>query len=355
MFGVEMIAQLKLTTEEVQEINILLGGLVRQFKTPEDPIFLHEACVFAHELPLRSRKFINDFRLKEADDGVVCLISGYPIDNGKIGLTPVDRSTKKDTSSTLEEQILLVLFGSLLGEPVGWSTQQAGHIVHDIAPVKGQESYQMGSSSKDELFFHTEDAFHPYRGDYLGMMCLRNESQASTTVASNRVLSRLSDDVIRILCEPRFVIRPDASQFERHSFTKLDELSEDDFEKFLQYSDNKIHKMNTTPEPTSILFGNPKSPYIRVDCHTYMDALDDEARAAIQTFNRAIYDEHIELELKAGEICFIDNFRAIHGRTPFKYAARYDGTDRWLKRVNITRDLRKSRDVRMTSTSRILF
>lgn len=49
----------------------------------------------------------------------------------------------------------------------------------------------------------------------------------------------------------------------------------------------------------------------------------------------------------------IDNFRAVHGRKPFK--ARYDGKDRWLKRINIARDLRKSRPVRSAAESRIIF
>ncbi|MBP2478023.1 putative NAD(P)/FAD-binding protein YdhS [Crossiella equi] len=34
------------------------------------------------------------------------------------------------------------------------------------------------------------------------------------------------------------------------------------------------------------------------------------------------------------------NKRAVHGRRPF--TARYDGTDRWLRRINITADLRRS-------------
>jgi alpha-ketoglutarate-dependent taurine dioxygenase len=86
-----------------------------------------------------------------------------------------------------------------------------------------------------------------------------------------------------------------------------------------------------------------------------MDALDEGAEAAIQAFNNAVYEAQVDLELEAGEICFIDNYRALHGRKPFKYPAKYDGTDRWLKRVNIIRDIRKSRDMRMTSTSRIIF
>jgi hypothetical protein len=37
--------------------------------------------------------------------------------------------------------------------------------------------------------------------------------------------------------------------------------------------------------------------------------------------------------LRPGQLLLIDNDVAVHGRAPF--TARYDGTDRWLKRVNI--------------------
>ena len=68
--------------------------------------------------------------------------------------------------------------------------------------------------------------------------------------------------------------------------------------------------------------------------------------------------EAIEREIKnseaahAGEICFVDNRKAVHGRRSFK--ARYDGYDRWFKRMNITRDLRKSRASRTDAASRII-
>jgi alpha-ketoglutarate-dependent taurine dioxygenase len=66
-----------------------------------------------------------------------------------------------------------------------------------------------------------------------------------------------------------------------------------------------------------------------------------------------LIDESLtDLVLQAGDICFIDNYRAVHGRRPFK--ARYDGTDRWLKRVNIARDLRKSRGLRVSNLSRVI-
>jgi alpha-ketoglutarate-dependent taurine dioxygenase len=56
--------------------------------------------------------------------------------------------------------------------------------------------------------------------------------------------------------------------------------------------------------------------------------------------------------LAPGDVLFIDNNRAVHGRRPF--TARYDGTDRWLKRISVSRGLRRSRDARATVASRVI-
>jgi Taurine catabolism dioxygenase TauD, TfdA family len=61
----------------------------------------------------------------------------------------------------------------------------------------------------------------------------------------------------------------------------------------------------------------------------------------------------LDVVMHPGEILFIDNYKAVHGRRPYK--ARYDGADRWLKRINITRDIRKSRGARLSCTSRIIY
>ena len=79
---------------------------------------------------------------------------------------------------------------------------------------------------------------------------------------------------------------------------------------------------------------------------------NDEAQAALDELIRQV-DEVIEDHaLAPGDFIFVDNYKAVHGRKPFK--AHYDGTDRWLKRVNITRDLRKSRDGRLSPDSRVI-
>jgi hypothetical protein len=114
-----------------------------------------------------------------------------------------------------------------------------------------------------------------------------------------------------------------------------------------------IEAMNTDPEFVAVLFGDPQCPYMRADPYFMtLDPGDHEAAAALKEFTRAMDDKIFDLVLASGEFCFLDNFRVVHGRKPFK--ARHDGTDRWLKRINVTSDLRKSRAYRSSGEARAI-
>jgi hypothetical protein len=76
----------------------------------------------------------------------------------------------------------------------------------------------------------------------------------------------------------------------------------------------------------------------------------EEARLAMDYLIQAIDENLRGVALLPGECLFIDNYKAVHGRSSFK--ARFDGMDRWLKRVNIARDLRRSRGARRAPASR---
>ena len=58
------------------------------------------------------------------------------------------------------------------------------------------------------------------------------------------------------------------------------------------------------------------------------------------------------IPLAPGECVFIDNFQGVHGRQAFR--PRFDGTDRWLRGLNVSRDLRKSRTARAGATARTI-
>lgn len=339
-----------LTEEEQSSIKSLLKELGAQYDSVEDAGFLKDVGLHAHDLPRRLRAFLNDFKTLEQPPGI-CTISGYRVDERKIGETPGHWKFKQSSPRTLEEEMLLILCGSLLGDVLAWSTQQDGRVVHDVLPIKGHEHEQLGSSSDELLTWHNEDAFHPYRCDYLGMMCLRNPDRVATTVACLDNID-LGGIEVETLFEPRFTIRPDESHLLKNR-SDTNNLAPDATD-VLESAYERINRMNNNPEKLSVLFGHPAAPYVRIDPY-FMDAMneDPEGQRELDKLIRRI-DEHItDLVLHTGDIVFIDNFRVVHGRRSFK--ARFNGNDRWLKRINVTRDLRKSRAVRRTPTSRVIF
>lgn len=330
--------------DEAHEVRNLCRELASQHGSPETPEFLENASVYAHELPQRLRRCLNEFRLKEPTSAAL-ILSGYPIDEEKIGATPSHWKLQEQRKRVCEEEMALVLLGSLLGDCIGWATQQDGHIVHDILPIKGMEHEQLGSGSEELLWWHTEDAFHEARGDYLGMLCLRNPDRVPTTFLALGDIP-IDPQVRRKLFEPQFTIRPDESHLKKNK-SDVTPIDAD-----LESSYQRIEEMNSTPNKIPVLFGDPRAPYIRIDPYFMDPAQDPEAQEALNTLIRAIDERIDDLVLEAGDICFIDNFQGVHGRKPFK--ARYDGKDRWLKRINIVRDLRRSRTMRPAADQRVI-
>jgi len=330
-----------LTSAEVDETRTLISGIVERYQSAEDPAFLSEIGILAQDLPRRLRSFIHDFRYYEEGRGY-CLIRGFPIDQQKIGPTPSHWAKGDGIEPTFEEEIFLMLTGTLLGDPIAWATQQDGALVHNIMPMRCHENAQLGFSSKEPLTWHVEDAFHEYRGDYLGMMCMRNPQETSTTIGSISDVT-LDEEYLEVLFQPHYTILPDKSHMKKNNF-KGQALAE------LDSSFSAMEKREREPDKVSVLFGDPKAPYVRLDPY-FMDKPENPLAArALDSLIEQMEANLQDVVLGAGEVVFVDNFRAVHGRVPFQ--ARYDGTDRWLKRINIARDLRKSRDARELVTCR---
>jgi Fe(II)/alpha-ketoglutarate-dependent arginine beta-hydroxylase len=342
----------ELNSEEVASLQRLTAEVAATYKSAEDPGFLLEANLWAHEMPRRLRAALNSFRLTEPAEALF-VISGYPVDEEKIGRTPEhwDRPVEARLP-ILEEEILFVLAGSLLGECIGWKTQQDGRILHDVMPIRGMEQEQIGTGSEQTIWWHTEDAFHPLHGDYIGLMFLRNRDRVPTTFASLHELG-LDPEDLQALFEPHYSIKPDNSHRPENAAHHEGNGAENGNGNGDGQLYGRIERMQQEPEKIPVLSGDPRSPYIRIDPY-FMDPVRDNARAqrAFEALVKAIDSRIQDLVLEAGDICFIDNRKAVHGRRAFK--ARYDGFDRWFKRMNITRDLRKSRADRAEAASRII-
>jgi Fe(II)/alpha-ketoglutarate-dependent arginine beta-hydroxylase len=330
------VERLVLSAEEFRAELELVESLTGRYDSIEAETFLMEACVRAHELPERVRYELCRFRM---DEWGAFVIGGHAIDDAEIGPTPRHWRDRTHPSTALRYEILIVLYTSLLGDLFGWATQQDGHLMHEVFPIESHELEQLGTGSRTLLTWHTEDAFHPFRGDYLVLACLRNPDRVATMLGRVDDLELDQHDV-ELLFEEQFCIRPDESH-------KAKNNSDGTTASF-----NAIEQMAAAPVKIPVLSGDPGRPYIRADPY-FMEM--PERPAAAQALRRLIAEMDRQIQpvvLEPGDFLFLDNHKVVHGREPFQ--ARFDGTDRWLKRVNATRDLRKSRAHHSSGSLRVI-
>ncbi|MFE5736789.1 TauD/TfdA family dioxygenase [Streptomyces celluloflavus] len=305
--------RLQLTDAEQAEISTL----VDQFLTAGDdwdPLTAAEtATAAAPRLPLRLREFLTGARTAESD---ITVISGVPLDPG-LADTPTGWEAAAKSAAGRREEIALLLCGAAMGDPFGWESQQEGRLVHDVCPAPGMESSLTSASSEKTLSLHTEDVFHPCRADYVALLCLRNPDGVATTLASVDAL-RLPPDLRGVLTEPRFRFFPDDSHTGPVTGRPADEDREAAAER--------------------VLFGPEHAPYLRFDVD-FMAAADPGAADAMHTVDELLRSSPAGVVLNPGDLVFIDNYKVVHGRAPF--TPRYDGADRWLKRLNLLRDVRR--------------
>src|SRR6266542_3420819 len=239
------ISRIALTQEEIRSIRVMVNEISTRFRDTDDCSFINEISVYAHELPRQLRSIFTDFRLTE--NLAVLILSGYPIEEEKIGRTPAHWLQRPTPSPAFEEEIALMLFGALLGDAIAWSTQQIGRVVHDVLPIESQAHEQLGTGSEELLWLHTEDAFHEMRGDYIGMLCLRNPDRVATTVYTiDRIPTHFED--AELLFEPHFTIRPDESHLRKNNPGR---------DAGTDVSFNRIEDINRAPKKVAVLSGLP--------------------------------------------------------------------------------------------------
>ncbi|GEM31862.1 hypothetical protein NN3_28690 [Nocardia neocaledoniensis NBRC 108232] len=285
--------------------------------TLQDPALLDQIEQRAAELPVAVRHAVRP----PATPAGATVVRGFPVDDAEFGPTPQDWQAAAVTAAdprhlgSLELDIAMLLLARCAGEPFGWAGQQNGRLVNNIVPAVGHEDEQSGASSSTLLSPHTEDAFHAARANLLMLACVRNPDRVATTVSSVREV-RLSEADLRTLTVPTLPILPDVSYG-----TDFDQPA--------------------PPLPT-IWFDETDRATLRYDpAYTPLDDADPAFRAAYARLTEEFARVCHAPALAPGELLLVDNDVAVHGRVPFR--ARYDGTDRWLKRVNIRLPERRRR------------
>lgn len=325
-------------------IDVLTRAVASNYDSSTASSLLAAAPGIAHWLPRSVIGPLQEFRLHENASSIA--LRGMRVNDHDIGPTPSHWRDQPSTpyASTLRAyEVYLVLLASLLGDIFGFSTLQGGRLVHNVMPMPSEELEQSGHGTVG-LQWHTEDGFHPHRCDYLLLMCLRNHDAVPTTVASIDDLP-ISPRHRDVLAEHRYVIRPDTehvNQARALAATTGTDVA------------NSVQRMHDNPERTAVLFGHSAAPYLRVDPAFMMPAQpgDIDAGNALAELVAALDHRLVEVPLAAGDVLIIDNYRAVHGRSPF--VAQFNGSDRWLKKAIVTRDLRRSRAHRNAAHDRIL-
>lgn len=239
-------------------------------------------------------------------DSGVRVLRGIAIDDAAVGKTPpIWAAIDDEMSLPLDLQLLLV--ADILGEPFAWHGQQDGRLVNNVVPARGYEEVQTGASSSTLLSPHTEDAFHPHRSHVFLLMCVRNPDRVATTVSSVRHVE-LSDEDCETLSHPTIPIYPDLTYGELDQWDKA--------------------------EPIPTLWQRSDGLCLRYDPdYTPWTDASPQYRSAYERLTEELQRVRQAVVLEPGDIAIIDNDVVVHGRVPFK--ARFDGTDRWLKRINV--------------------
>ncbi len=267
-------------------------------------------------------------------DGAL-LIRGVPV--GDLPPTPAQPGDPVDKDRTSE--LVLLTVARALGQPVGYLPEHGGDLVQNLVPTVAGAERQVSTSSRVDLAFHTETAFHPHAPRYLVLLCLRGDPRARTTLCSvHDVLEALDPDTVDVLRQLRFTCGVDES--------------------FLGGSggSSTVSTVITTTAgvevrgPLPVIGGTSERPTFWYDADL-MRGTDPAAQAALDQLAVAVLEHQRSVVLAAGDCLVVDNTVAVHGRSA--YEARFDGTDRWLQRSFVVSDLAPSaaeRDGRIICT-----
>lgn len=300
-----------LTDQERTEVHALAEELGRPpaVGQVDDPPWLAHVRLHSCRLPVRLLEALRNFR-SEPGLGGTLVIGNLPIDAETLPDTPsVPDSVERRATAPASTAMLL---GQQLGDVFAFRDEKHGALVHNVVPVPALANSQSNGGSVG-LELHNENAFHPHRPDLIGLLCLRSdhEGTAGTLFSSIRRARVLLDDTdLSILRQPRFVTEAPPS-----------------------------FRAGDGAAPHGVLNGSSDDPDIQVDFNATR-ATDDEAAAALSRLGDAMAEVASELVLRPGDMAFLDNRLVVHGRTEF--TPRYDGNDRWLHRVYVHLDGRRS-------------
>ncbi|MGH8602408.1 MAG: TauD/TfdA family dioxygenase [Gammaproteobacteria bacterium] len=217
------------------------------------------------------------------------------------------------------------LYRLLIVSVVGWYgygyvSQQRGAVLNDVIFIEEQRAISgVSANAENALDLHTEDASYslgPGRDvspDFITLHFFKNPTAVPTRI-STIDWARLPESSIALL--------------EKSWFSNLTNPGQG----------GKINDHNT---PVSIKFGPSGNPWFRLNtANLGLERYTQEQQAVLRELMDHLNRRAVDVTSKPGDILLIDNRRAAHGRPRIQpeIAPRYDGTDRWQRRLAFVRD-----------------
>jgi len=279
-------------TEKDLQILLILADEVKYDPRSEPELFCRKVKELSQQVPKEFLEKIQEFAKTGSENGFLLFQCG---------------TTKKI-------HIIAAILLSNLGEMIAYEAEGNGTLFQDIRPSPSMEKNQTSLGSAVELEIHTEQAFSKLRPDVLCLSCIYGNPEAFTHIFSvKHVLREFTPDEIQLLREPLWKTGVDLS-FKLHG------------KEFIE---------GDVRGPMSILYGNEDDPFLLFDQDLMFGTTpisQDLLKKIIENYHK---NKHSHC-LRPGEIIFIDNRRALHGRSPF--LPRYDEYDRFLVRCFATFD-----------------
>jgi L-asparagine oxygenase len=278
----------------------------------DETAWIDDCRAASADLPVRLRRRLREFSHDPGDSGAL-LIRNLP--GAAERPTPVEPGSVERVATV--GAAVIGLLSLHLGEVIAYRDEKSGAVVQNVVPVLGMEDQQSNAGST-RLAMHVENAFHPRRPDFVGLLCVRADHDRVAGLLLScvrRAVGALSDEVRSVLAEPRFTTQAPPS-----------------------------FALGGAVAPRhAVLTGEWSDPDVQVDFHA-TSGDGDEAKNALEALHDAVTAVAETLVLEPGDLALVDNRVTLHGRTPF--TPRYDGDDRWLHRTFVHLDHRRSRPLR---------
>jgi hypothetical protein len=259
--------ELTLTSAETAIVAEVIRSAIGAIDCPnsDDSLLLRILPSVFDSMPRCITIFLREFRALSRDD--IAIIHGLP--SGEMAQSYSTPLSHKSSVNQVHQpwDLMHAALASALGDPFSYAGQQGGRLLNDIVPIAHFANVANASAGwLHDFDFHTEDAFHWFRPDYICLMSIRNTECVGTTVAAIRDVT-LTDDVRNQLSTPQFTLPP-----------------------------NALHKSDYhTVDKIAILDGSGDNVTLRVNSHAPQDNLSSEGKEAFLTLVRLLGEAAVNL------------------------------------------------------------